>query len=62
MTKISNPNELPKLIESLKQDSFYGELRIQFRRGDITRVALEQTQVFDSPIPGRTPNHDRHNR
>jgi hypothetical protein len=51
MTKIRHPGEIPQLIEDLKRESFYGELRINFRYGAVTRLVLEQSQVFAANRP-----------
>jgi hypothetical protein len=46
MKKIDSPDQLPQHIEALKRDRFYGEVRITFRAGCISRVVTELSQVF----------------
>lgn len=56
MTKIHSPEELPQMILELQHDGFYGELQLTFRTGALTRLVLQESQVFNSKNNGRTPN------
>jgi hypothetical protein len=53
MKRINNPAELPKLLESLAEQRFFGDLNLHFRNGELTKLAIEETQIFDS----RERNH-----
>jgi len=57
MRKLSTPDELPKLIEALKAERFFGDVTLHFRDGAITKLAVEQTQVFDTADHGRNHVH-----
>lgn len=54
--KISNSSELPKLLASLRESRFYGDLTLHFKDGEITKLVTEQTQIFDD---GRNRNEYR---
>jgi len=58
MTKLSSPSELPKLIAQLERENFYGEIHLHFRHGEICRIVIEHSQVFNSTK--RNPPHDHH--
>ena len=49
--------ELSQLIKM--DEDYYGEVRLTFRRGQVTKITFEQTHVFDA---GRNPSHHEHNR
>lgn len=55
MRNIRNADEVPKLIAELKSERFFGDVTLHFRDGAITKLAVEQTQIFDTPNHGR--NH-----
>jgi hypothetical protein len=44
------------MIATLKREGFYGELHLTFRNGALTRMVVEQSQVFNSNSNGRTPD------
>lgn len=49
MTKISSPAQLPQLFAELERQKFYGQIHLTFRRGSLSRIVTEQSQVFDEP-------------
>lgn len=46
MTRIRGVQDLPTMCEQLKQEQFYGEIRLCFRRGNLERVVTEQSQLI----------------
>lgn len=46
------------MLAQLRQENFYGDIYLTFRRGEITRIVTEQSQVFNS-TQGR-PYNDYH--
>ena len=58
--KLANPNELPRLFEALAREGFYGEIHLHWRHGEICRVVIEHSQVFNS-TKGNPP-HDHSTR
>ena len=55
MRHIDSADEIPKLLADLKAERFFGDVTLHFRDGTITKLAVEQTQIFDTPNHGR--NH-----
>jgi hypothetical protein len=47
--KISSPSQLPQLLAEFERQEFYGQIHLTFRRGQVTRMTTEQSQLFDNP-------------
>jgi hypothetical protein len=57
--KISSPSQLPQLLTEFGQRKFYGQIHLTFRRGQLTRMIVEESQVFDDPNLQERPCNDR---
>lgn len=57
--KISSPSQLPQLFTEFGRQKFYGQIHLTFRRGQLTRMVTEQSQVFDEPNTEERPFNDR---
>jgi hypothetical protein len=56
---IRSPKDLPELCEELRRQNFYGEVRLIFNRGLLTRMVTEQSQQI---LQERTPSYEHATR
>jgi hypothetical protein len=51
---VRSPQDIPTLCDQLRRENFYGEVRLIFTRGQLTRMVTEQSHQIQ--IQEKTPN------
>jgi len=56
---LTSANDIPRLLDELRERGFFGEVSMRLRNGRISLVTINETFNLDKQTEGETSRHER---